>query len=165
MVFTNLEVGEGLPEAEASKAQALLEQAAQACQRVLEQEGAGMWHVSLTLVGSARMRQLNAAYRGVDAPTDVLSFSQREGPGPQVPSQGEPLLGDVVVAWDVAKAQAQAYGHSVEREVAFLAVHGTLHLLGYDHQDPQAEEDMMARGERVLEAMGLSRPGRGEPHP
>jgi probable rRNA maturation factor len=142
-------------------AEALAARAANACQAVLEAEGHGDWELSLTLVSSQRCRALNRAYRGVDRATDVLSFSQREGEAlaAGAAGEGERLLGDVVVALPVAIRQAQAFGHSVQREVAFLAVHGTLHLLGYDHQTPPDEAAMMGKAENVLGRLGLTRDG------
>lgn len=128
-----------------------------ACAAILAAEGADASALALTFVGGQRIRALNRAYRGIDRATDVLSFSQREGEALAAPPGAEPLLGDVVVALTLAARQARAFGHSLEREAAFLAVHGTLHLLGYDHQTPPEEAVMMARAEAVLGPLGLGR--------
>lgn len=106
--------------------------------------------LAIALVSDARMRALNRTYRGVDAATDVLSFqaAARDGtrglrtrnrrtshqiPGPGIPAPG-PYLGDVAIALGVARAQAKALGHPLATELRILALHGLLHLLGYDHE-------------------------------
>lgn len=106
------------------------------------------------LTDDATVQSLNREYRGLDRPTDVLSFSQREG---EDGDPLDPLLGDIIISIERAQAQAQAYGHSIAREVGFLAVHGLLHLLGWDHQDPDHEEAMMAKTEEILGTLGLTR--------
>ena len=103
--------------------------------------------LSLVVVSDRTMRALNRRYRGVDRPTDVLSFSQREGPGR--PPDG--LLGDVVISLDTARRQAAARGERMEREGERLLIHGLLHLLGYDHERSAAEAHRMARRARTLE--------------
>lgn len=164
MVETTVEPGETWTEMEVREAERLVEIAARACEQVLVDEGSEGWVVSLTLTSAETVHALNRMYRHVDRPTDVLSFSQREGEVlAQPPEDGTPaLLGDVIVALEVARAQAAEYGHSLTREVAFLAVHGTLHLLGYDHEEPAQEVDMMARAERALERLGLTRTSAGD---
>lgn len=142
-----------------ARVEAAASRAAQACATILAQEGADAWQVALTFVTGARMRALNRAYRGLDRATDVLSFSQREGEDLAVPPGAEPTLGDVVVGLPVAARQARAFGHSLEREAAFLAVHGTLHLLGYDHETEPDERVMMGKAEHALDALGLGRDG------
>jgi probable rRNA maturation factor len=117
-----------------------------AVEGVLADHGA-RGEVALSLVDDAEIRQLNRRWRGVDAPTDVLSF----------PLEDEELLGDVVVSLETAERQSRAFGHSLRREVAFLAVHGTLHLLGYDHDTPDAEARMQAAAEAVLGRLGILR--------
>jgi probable rRNA maturation factor len=114
--------------------------------------------VSVLLTDNATIRELNRTWRGEDRPTDVLSFSQREGEGPpgEDPA-GASLLGDIVVSVEQARLQAEAYGHSLRREVAFLTVHGFLHLVGYDHQTPEDEAEMMSRTEAILGPLGLGR--------
>ncbi len=92
------------------------------------------------------MRELNRDYRGISKPTDVLSFSPREGEGPD---RGLPL-GDVVISVETAARQAEELGHDFDREVERLLVHGLLHLLGHDHQTDADRKRMRARERRIL---------------
>jgi probable rRNA maturation factor len=112
--------------------------------------------VSLTFVDSDEINELNSAYRGVDAVTDVLSFPQFESPG-EIPQTGFVLLGDVVICLDQALAQAEAYGHTPEREILFLFVHSMYHLLGYDHHCDEEQAVMRQAEETVLARLGLER--------
>ncbi|MDI3327708.1 MAG: rRNA maturation RNase YbeY [Alicyclobacillaceae bacterium] len=126
-------------------------------------EGISGAEVSVALVDDLRIRELNRLYRGIDRPTDVLSFAMREGEdGPAFGEGGRELLGDIVISVETALRQAREYGHGLEREVAFLAVHGFLHLLGYDHRTPEEEAVMFARQEAVLAAAGLARGSDGD---
>lgn len=104
--------------------------------------------VAIALVTDARIRTLNHRYRGKDAPTDVLSFEA--GPEAGVPAHA---LGDIVIATGVAKRQAREAGHSYQAELRVLALHGLLHLLGYDHHD-QADGGRMDRVEARLRRKG-----------
>lgn len=106
--------------------------------------------VSLAVVDDGRMQELNRTYRQLDRTTDVLSFALADGPE-------DTCLGEVVVSLPQAIDQAQRYGHSLVREMAFLAVHGTLHLLGYDHDSPAREREMTRRAEAVLQGLGIGR--------
>ncbi|MCY0879138.1 MAG: rRNA maturation RNase YbeY [Firmicutes bacterium] len=110
--------------------------------------------VSVLLTDDATIQSLNRQYRGMDKPTDVLSFSQLEGDELAAPQR---LIGDVVISVERARDQAQEYGHSVAREIGFLTVHGVLHLLGWDHEEPQEEAAMMAKTEEILRSVGLTR--------
>ena len=104
---------------------------------------------------------LNREFRGVDAPTDVLSFPQLEAAGPvtAVPADAPLLLGDIVVSLQRAAAQAHEYGHTPARERGFVLVHGLLHLLGYDHETREEAATMQARQKAILHALGLHRDG------
>ncbi|HLI13149.1 MAG TPA: rRNA maturation RNase YbeY [Alphaproteobacteria bacterium] len=102
--------------------------------------------LSVLLVSDRTMRQLNRRWRGVDRPTDVLAFAQREGAGGAPPG----LLGDVVISVETARRQAARRGASVAAEAERLLVHGLLHLLGYDHERSAAEAARMRRRERAL---------------
>ena len=118
--------------------------------------------VDVRVADDAAVQSLNREHRGVDAPTDVLSFPlaapSEEDATPFVLPPGEPVvLGDLVLSWPRAVAQALEYGHSVEREAAYLAVHGLLHLLDYDHEQPEEAETMRAREEAILAPLGLVR--------
>lgn len=111
--------------------------------------------ISVLICDGPVIHELNRTYRGVDAPTDVLSFALNEGED-DVPEE-EAELGDIVINLDRAEEQAAEYGHSREREVAYLSVHGFLHILGYDHYDPEEKKAMRAAEEAILSACGLER--------
>ncbi|MGQ9779342.1 MAG: rRNA maturation RNase YbeY [Bacillota bacterium] len=113
----------------------------------------------ITLADDSYLHELNREYRGVDAPTDVLSFGLRET-APDEPAYAEPgpeILGDVVISAERAVAQAAEYGHPLARELAYLAVHGLLHLFGHDHDRPEEAEEMRRLEEEILSAQGLRR--------
>ena len=124
--------------------------------------------VEVCVTDDAGIRQTNLDMRGVDRPTDVLSFPMFElspGDKPQVdwadPDTGKVLLGDMMISLERTRAQAAEYGHSPEREVCYLAVHSVLHLLGYDHLDEgPMKAQMRAREEAILGKLGITR---GEP--
>ncbi len=114
----------------------------------------GHSEVSVTFTDNEGIKDLNSRFRGIDAPTDVLSFPLFED-GPGGLEFGH-MLGDIVLSLEKCAAQADEYGHSFEREAAFLTVHSTLHLLGYDHVTGEAEDmDMRARQSAIVERMGL----------
>lgn len=132
-------------------------------------EGLDAGEVTLTFVDDAAIQVLNRDYRGFDKPTDVLSFAIQEDVEDgdfeityEVDSldelvADEGVLGDIVISVDTARRQADELGHSLERELAFLLVHGFLHLMGYDHPDEASEAVMTAKQEAALGAVGLSR--------
>lgn len=161
----------------AAKLEQLLEIAART-------EGIEEGEVSLTFVDDEAIRELNREYRGLDKPTDVLSFPmydadewERDDAAAEagaeqeaadaVPladdtaaSEDDPfpeLLGDIVISVPTALRQSEEYGHTPEREIGFLFVHGFLHLIGYDHMDEASERDMFSRQERILREAGLVR--------
>ena len=116
--------------------------------------------VSITLVDNEKIHALNKQYREVDKPTDVLSFPllDFEGEGCE-PAADEPMvsLGDIVISLERAAEQAEEYGHSFDREVAFLCVHSMLHLLGYDHELSEEDDaDMRDRQRAIMEMLGLT---------
>ena len=115
--------------------------------------------ISLVFVKDEEMKRLNNEYRNMDYATDVLSFPQLEPH--EVSDINKPgnyaALGDIVINLDKAHAQAEEYGHSIEREVAFLTVHSVLHLLGYDHEDDTCDEEIFAKQEDILTSIGLER--------
>lgn len=119
----------------------------------------GPIEVGVLIADDARLHALNRDYRGIDAPTDVLSFGDDGATGPFVSQpEGPRYLGDIAISLDRVLAQASEYGHSPARELAYLAVHGALHLLGYDHErGPDAAAAMRAREEAVLFSLGLER--------
>lgn len=117
----------------------------------LEYEGKeGHSEVSVTFTDNEGIRAINREYREIDAPTDVLSFPLFEE------TKGTRMLGDIVLSLEKCRAQSEEFGHSFERECAFLTVHSTLHLLGYDHvNSAQEENDMRARQTAIVQKMGL----------
>lgn len=112
--------------------------------------------VSLVFVDNDYIHQLNLEYRGIDAPTDVLSFALEEGE-PMPDADGETILGDVVVSLERAGEQAGEYGHSFQREVAYLTAHGVLHLLGYGHDTEEERLIMRQKEEAALATLDLGR--------
>ena len=115
--------------------------------------------VSVTFTDNEGIHELNKKYRGVDKPTDVLSFPLFDYDGvSEEPPVDEILnnLGDIVISLEKAREQAEEYGHSYKRETAFLCVHSMLHLLGYDHEKSEEEDrDMRARQTEIMRIMGL----------
>jgi len=116
--------------------------------------------VSVSFVDNAEIRGLNKKFRGIDKATDVLSFPlfDYEGESEEPPvDEMLGMLGDIVLSLEQAALQAEEYGHSFEREVAFLTVHSMLHLLGYDHETGEEDEaDMRRRQSEIMDLMGLS---------
>ena len=114
--------------------------------------------VSVTLTNDAHIHALNRDYRGVDRPTDVLSFALTESEEPEIfDAPGGVVLGDLVISLERAAAQAETYGHSFLRELSFLTVHGMLHLLGYDHIEEEERLEMEEEQRRVMDALGIAR--------
>ena len=116
--------------------------------------------VSITFVTNEAIHEINREYRDKDQPTDVISFALEEmGEGEvQIIGEGIPrILGDIIISTDRTREQAAEYGHSFERELGFLAVHGFLHLLGYDHMTEQEEKEMFSKQDEILRSFGLSR--------
>lgn len=125
----------------------------------LEYEGFGAdTELSVTFTDNEGIRAINAQFRGIDKPTDVLSFPLTDYESVDFPVADEPesSLGDIVISLERADEQAREFGHSFEREVAFLTVHSMLHLLGYDHVDSEEDDAEMRRRQReILISMGL----------
>ena len=120
----------------------------------LRLEGVGpQGEVSIVLVDNSHIHELNLTYRGMDSPTDVLSFNLQDGGG--AVSEEDTLLGDVVISLEKAAEQGNALGHSLKREVAFLAIHGILHLLDYDHDSDASEQEMKEKQEMILHNFNL----------
>lgn len=117
--------------------------------------------VSVSFVNNETMHKLNLEYRGKDKPTDVLSFPMTDGDEEEDDidlSTGAVMLGDIIISAEKAMEQANEYGHGIEREICFLAVHSTLHLLGYDHETSEDDEKYMNQTqESILQKIGLTR--------
>lgn len=112
---------------------------------------------NVIIVDNKCIHKMNLEYRGMDRPTDVISFAL-EDDKTCIQFEGEPrVLGDIYISIEKAQAQAEEYGHSLKRELCFLAVHGFLHLLGYDHMDAEDETVMFARQELILDGFGIER--------
>ncbi|AQR77371.1 rRNA maturation RNase YbeY [Paenibacillus larvae] len=138
-----------------------------------KEEGIEDGEVTLTFVNNDMIHELNRQYRGIDRPTDVLSFAMQEmGEDELIISYGEldedgieavledkivEPLGDIIISIPKTIEQAEEYGHSFERELGFLFVHGFLHLVGYDHQTEDEEKKMFAKQELILSQAGLLR--------
>lgn len=119
---------------------------------VKEIEGRGLF--SLVLVSDKKIRELNRLWRGFDKATDVLSFPMDT----EIPDRSVPYeIGEIIVSMETAMRQAEEYGHSFERELAFLIAHGILHVLGFDHEGKAEEKDMFDRQRKILLSAGFPR--------
>lgn len=126
--------------------------------------------VNVVVTDNEGIREINREYRQIDAPTDVLSFPMltydepgsftfldEEEAGDFNPDTGELLLGDIMLNYDRVIAQAESYGHSIERELAFLTAHSMLHLFGYDHMEEEERQVMEQKQEELMQLLGISR--------
>ena len=140
-------------------------------ERVLDEENCPYEaQVNLLITDNQGIWEFNREHRGVDAPTDVLSFPmipfeaeadfsvvEEDEAAYFEPESGELLLGDIIISWEKVKEQAEKYGHSVKREFAFLAAHSMLHLFGYDHMEDEERKVMEAKQSEILNKIGLVR--------
>lgn len=139
--------------------------------RLLEHAGKmediGEAELSVTFMDDESIRAVNRDYREKDRATDVISFALEETVEGEVAvnqPEGMPrMLGDILISTETADRQAEEYGHSREREIGFLALHGFLHLLGYDHMNEADERRMFGRQDEILESFGLGRDTDGRP--
>lgn len=157
--FVQIEEGLRLRKKEWAPYRRAMEQAAA---RAAALEGLEAFDVQIVLADNAFIHQLNREYRGVDAPTDVLSFPANDlvqsladelldGFEPEMSEDGEAIfLGDIYISVDRAQEQAAEYGNTVEEELCFLTVHGMLHLMGYDHMEPEEEKVMRQKQREAL---------------
>ncbi|WP_147802943.1 rRNA maturation RNase YbeY [Alkalicoccus halolimnae] len=113
--------------------------------------------VSVTFVRDENIQTLNRDYRNKNQVTDVLSFALNEGDEEIVGADIPDVMGDIIISADRAEAQAEEYGHSFEREICFLAVHGFLHLSGYVHESETEEKEMFTRQEEILRTHGIEK--------
>lgn len=146
----------------------------QVVRQILQNEGeSGAWELGIRLTDDGELQRLNMQFRGLDAPTDVLSFGNDadddsdfvepdgvyeddEFADPEA-AEGATYLGDLAISTDRVRAQAAEYGHSSRRELCYLVAHGTLHLLGYDHETEAERETMRVKEEAALAALGITR--------
>ncbi len=111
---------------------------------------------NVIIVDNNYIHELNKEYRHIDRETDVITFALEDNQGVVLPDRIR-VLGDIYISIDKAKSQAEEYGHTLTRELSFLAVHGFYHLLGYDHQNKEEEKIMFMKQEEVLEEYGIKR--------
>nr|WP_239447818.1 rRNA maturation RNase YbeY [Veillonella magna] len=114
------------------------------------------WEMSVLLCDNKRIHELNREYRHIDRPTDVLSFALNEGDEVNGEAESQ-LLGDLVISLERTAEQAKEYGHPFERELAYLTVHGCLHILGYDHMTEEDKKEMRTEEEFILGNLGYVR--------
>lgn len=114
------------------------------------------WEMSVLLCDNKRIHELNREYRHIDRPTDVLSFALNEGDEVNGEAESQ-LLGDLVISLERTVEQAKEYGHPFERELAYLTVHGCLHILGYDHMTEEDKKEMRTEEEFILGNLGYVR--------
>ena len=131
-------------------------------EKVLEEsllvEGIGLdYEISISLVNNEEIRELNREYRGVDKDTDVLSFPMEDEF-----NIGLALLGDIIISVEKALEQSKKYGHSLERELAYLACHSMFHLMGYDHMEEDEKEEMRKKEKKVMKNLGIFKEIKGE---
>ncbi|MEM4725013.1 MAG: rRNA maturation RNase YbeY [Candidatus Hadarchaeum sp.] len=118
-----------------------------------EQQG----ELTVVITNDEEIAELNRMYRGVDAPTDVLAFSHADKDEVSFPFEGSMVyFGDIVISYPRAAEQASAYGHPIEEELLLLVIHGTLHLLGYDHEETGDKEEMWQIQNAALAKLGIS---------
>ena len=114
--------------------------------------------IDVTIVGDRKIKEINNEFRNIDKATDVLSFPLGEdGVYDKNPVTDACMLGDIVISAERARHQADLYGHSLRREIAFLTVHSMLHLLGYDHMTDEEAKEMFGLQEEILKEMGITR--------
>jgi probable rRNA maturation factor len=135
--------------------EALVETGIDACLRHAAPDRAGRASISVLLCDDARMKALNKDFRGIDKPTNVLSFPAANMPG------DDSFLGDLAFGFEICQNEARLAGKTVEDHLTHLVVHGVLHLIGYDHQDDAEAERMEAREIAILAALGIQNPYSG----
>ena len=110
---------------------------------------------NIIIIDNERIHEMNKQYRGIDRETDVITFALEDHK--DIEYEDVRLLGDVYISIDKARSQAVEYGHSLRREISFLAIHGLLHLLGYDHMNEEDEKVMFDLQEKILDSYGIKR--------
>ena len=122
----------------------------------LEVENVDNLEFNVIIINNEEIHKINKEYRGIDRPTDVISFALEDYKDIKYENDYR-VLGDIYISIDKVKEQAKEYGHSEKRELAFLAVHGLLHLLGYDHMEKEDEKVMFSRQELILDGYGITK--------
>lgn len=108
------------------------------------------YYIDVSIVDNDRIHEINKTYRGIDRPTDVISFAFYDDEEEKINEDAPNSLGSIIISYQKAEEQAKDYGHSLSREMSFLFVHGLLHLLGYDHMKKEDEEIMFALQDKIL---------------
>lgn len=121
----------------------------------IEHEKLNNLEFSVIIVDNEKIHEINREFRGIDRPTDVITFALEDNE--DFPEMETRVLGDIYISLDKAKGQALEYGHSFLRELSFLAIHGFLHLLGYDHMEENDEKVMFSKQEEILNGFGITR--------
>ena len=133
--------------------EALMEEIERAVKMSLQMERNSLdYEVSVSFVTNEEIHELNRDYRGVDRPTDVLSFQMDEE---EVYGEMDVVLGDIVISMEKAMEQAEDFGHSLTREVVYLTVHSMFHLMGYDHMNQEEKAEMRGKEKAVLKELGV----------
>lgn len=118
------------------------------------------YEIDVSILGKEEIHQINRDYRGVDRPTDVISFAFNDDKselGAIISKDVPKMLGEILICYEVAVSQAEEYGHSLKRELAFLFLHGLLHLLGYDHMKKEDEVVMFSLQDKILSLLEIER--------
>lgn len=110
---------------------------------------------NVIIIDNTRIHEMNREYRGVDRPTDVITFALEDHQ--DIEFEDIRLLGDIYISIEKARSQAEEYGHSLKREISFLTIHGLLHLLGYDHMNDADEKEMFQLQNDILDSYGIKR--------
>ena len=122
----------------------------------LEVENVDNLEFNVIIINNEEIHKINKEYRGIDRPTDVISFALEDYKDIKYENDYR-VLGDIYISIDKVKEQAKEYGHSEKRELAFLAVHGLLHILGYDHMEKEDEKVMFSKQELILDGYGITK--------
>ena len=123
----------------------------------LKKENLSDVEFNIIFVSLDKIHEINKEYRGIDRPTDVISFALEDEKDMILDSSVGRILGDIYISLDKCKSQAEEYGHSFLRELAFLSVHGLLHLQGYDHMEKEDEKVMFKLQDEILDSYGIRR--------
>ncbi|MCI8393044.1 MAG: rRNA maturation RNase YbeY [Clostridia bacterium] len=114
-------------------------------------------YISVIISNEKYIKEINSKYRNIDSVTDVLSFPMFEQDEIEEAKKNEEALGDIIVCIPRVESQAKEYGHSFEREFAYMLVHGFYHLMGYDHMNEEEKKEMRAKEENILKKVGFER--------
>ena len=124
-------------------------------QNVCKEEKLDSGEFNIIIVDSKKIQEINKEYRNIDKETDVISFALEDDKTYNIDDYR--MLGDIYICIEKVRSQAEEYGHSFKRELSFLAIHGLLHLLGYDHMNSEEEKEMFTKQEEVLSKYGINR--------